>query len=75
MVLTVQFKIKVDNVQTNIAGLKTEDKTPHQTPPVEVVEAKLPEADNVDMVLPGRIDAEKNRFPYSIVWTPIPLLT
>merc|ERR1711884_616072 len=27
------------------------------------------------MVLPGHIDPEKQRFPYCIVWTPIPFLT
>lgn len=37
-------------------------------------EAKT-EPDDVDMVLPGKVDPQKNRFPYCIVWTPIPLLT
>ena len=35
------------------------------------------EVDNNEekMVLPGHIDPEKQRFPYCIVWTPIPFLT
>ena len=47
------------------------------TPTVEVVEEKFKtfKADDVDMVLPGKVDGDKNRYPYSIVWTPIPLIT
>ena len=38
---------------------------------------KLEEAvDEINMGLqPGKIDSEKNRYPYCIVWTPIPFLT
>ena len=34
------------------------------------------ETDEEKMVLPpGKIDPEKQRFPYCVVWTPIPFLT
>ena len=38
---------------------------------------KLEADDEEKMVLPtpGHIDPEKQRFPYCIVWTPIPFLT
>merc|ERR1712062_579750 len=40
-------------------------------PKVDKLEVDIEEK----MVLPGHIDPEKQRFPYCIVWTPIPFLT
>ncbi|OQV20150.1 Transmembrane protein 222 [Hypsibius exemplaris] len=36
---------------------------------------RLNEMDNEDGADPGKIDVAKNRFPFCIVWTPIPVLT
>ena len=41
-------------------------------PKVDKLEVDIEEK---NMVLPGHIDPEKQRFPYCIVWTPIPFLT
>jgi hypothetical protein len=38
-------------------------------------EVKLETEGEEDMVQPDKVDPEKNRYPYCIVWTPIPILT
>ena len=53
---------------------------PQSSEVVKVVGAqtiKLEEAveENTMGLQPDKIDSEKNRYPYCIVWTPIPFLT
>ena len=58
-----------------------------EAPQIEVVEkadksfgAKIDKIDNLEDpenmgIPPGSVDPEKQRFPYCVVWTPIPFLT
>ena len=54
-----------------VQPVSSPDPQGHSDPKVDKLEVDIEEK----MVLPGHIDPEKQRFPYCIVWTPIPFLT
>ena len=68
----ILFKIEV---QTKVSDSQQGARAGIEEAEVSAKVDKL-EADEEKMVLPpGKIDPEKQRFPYCIVWTPIPFLT
>ena len=54
-----------------VQSVSSPDPQGPSDPKVDKLEVDIEEK----MVLPGHIDPEKQRFPYCIVWTPIPFLT